>query len=262
MAEVDDDPKRKINAGLKNIDKDLNAFINGLIAKFQSDYVTYKGENMAEVMNGIHSDGFFGYENKIKAWLRAKRKKGVDYSPGLKPGQKDAYPCKFAYVDWWVDLQLADVTRVNGVLIGTDKIGHYFTQGFQYWQTYVKEGGDKKAVEMGESQESTYYGLWASGLYSKADLAANKAGLAMYKRLYDFLKPTVADPDKVTKEERAKLIEKFKTFTVDLGAAVEKNWNEFENPGYVDEKTRKALDQAGLKFHKDAKYYKETVRKK
>ena len=259
MAEVDDDPKNKINIGLKEIGGDLNVFLNEQIVKFDSDYVRYKGENLTEVIKGIHNDCFFTFENKVKAWLRSKRKKNIDYSPGVIPGQKDKYPCKFAYVDWWVDLSLADVLRVNGVLIGTDKIGHYFTQGHQYWKVYKISGSKKKAYEMGESQEATYYGLWASGVYSKADLAANNAGLSLYIQLYDFLKPSVSNPDNISKSERQTLIEKFKKFTIDIKKDVTGDWNEFENPGLVNDKTRKAFNCAGQQFHNNKDYYKELL---
>ncbi|MEM7160408.1 MAG: hypothetical protein AAF799_46655 [Myxococcota bacterium] len=259
MAEVDDDPKRTDNAALINQDKELDAFIDAQIAKFDSNHVKYGGETLGEVMLGIKNDGLFPLENAIIRWLRKDRKEGKHYTKGVVPGQKSKYRCKYAFVEWLINVTLADVVRVGGTLIGTDKIGHYFVQGYQYWDVFSKTGSDKKAKALGESQEASYYGILVSGIYSTTDLVANEAGLALWKRIHAFVSPLVADPNAVTKAERQAIIEKFRTFKVGFSKEVTPQWNEFTNLSRVSKSMRGWLDQAGTTFHGDAKYYRESL---
>ena len=101
--------------------------------------------------------------------------------------------------------------RVNGVCIGTEKLGHLFQQGWEYYRISVLDKkGDRVAERYGEwlegresrdeyAAEEPYfrqqlsgnrvgyggYGRIMTGVISNADLAANKAGLQMYKDLHD-----------------------------------------------------------------------------
>ncbi len=96
---------------------------------------------------------------------------------------------------------------INGVCLGTDKLSHVFQQGWEYYKISVRDGkGDLLAERYGEwlegkelkeayaTDESYFrqqlsggwvsygrYGRNASGVISHADLAANRAGLQMYK---------------------------------------------------------------------------------
>jgi len=97
--------------------------------------------------------------------------------------------------------------KVNGVCIGTDKLGHMFQQGREYYRiSVIDKKGDRVAERYGEwlegkepreayAAEERYfrqqfsgsrvgYGVFGrtlTGVISNADLEANKAGLRMYK---------------------------------------------------------------------------------
>ena len=97
--------------------------------------------------------------------------------------------------------------KVNGVCIGTDKLGHLFQQGWEYYCiSVVDKKGDRMAERYGEwlegkepreayVAEEPYFrqqlsgrrvgyggfGRAMTGVISNADLAANKAGLRMYR---------------------------------------------------------------------------------
>ena len=99
--------------------------------------------------------------------------------------------------------------NIAGVCIGTDKLGHLFQQGWEYYQiSVIDKKGDRMAVRYGEwlegkEERSAYvadevyfkrqfsgrllgyggFGRTMSGVISNADLAANKAGLQLYKDL-------------------------------------------------------------------------------
>jgi hypothetical protein len=78
-----------------------------------------------------------------------------------------------------------------GLYFGTDKLGHFFEQGYEYYEVYQHErsrGLDDaeaigKAVKLGVAQEKGIYGLMIDGCYSNADLAANYAGVKFYINL-------------------------------------------------------------------------------
>lgn len=97
--------------------------------------------------------------------------------------------------------------KVNGVCIGTDKLGHMFQQGWEYYRiSVIDKKGDRAAERYGEwlegketreayAAEERYfrqqlsgsrigYGVFGrtlTGVVSDADLEANKAGLRMYR---------------------------------------------------------------------------------
>lgn len=85
-------------------------------------------------------------------------------------------------------LTISSTVKLYDTEFGTDKIAHIFQQGFDYLNIYKKhlkkglseDDAIKKAVRWGKKTEKTYFGYWASGVYSNADLAANYAGLKFY----------------------------------------------------------------------------------
>lgn len=99
--------------------------------------------------------------------------------------------------------------RLNHLCIGTDKLGHFFQQGWEYYQIAVLDGkGEEVARRYGEwlegvaaraayADDESYFlrqrsgraagyggfGRTTSGVISHADLAANVAGLHFYQDL-------------------------------------------------------------------------------
>lgn len=82
--------------------------------------------------------------------------------------------------------------RLYGVDLGTDKIGHMFQQGYEYFALYVEardRGFDEatavaRAVLHGVGQERTVFGAMTTGVYSNGDLAGNYAGFKFYRNLF------------------------------------------------------------------------------
>lgn len=69
--------------------------------------------------------------------------------------------------------------RLNHQIIGTDKLGHFFGQGWEYFQT----GSLKEALALGIHDEEGLDGYIGSGVYSYGDLSANFEGLRFWKSL-------------------------------------------------------------------------------
>ena len=88
-------------------------------------------------------------------------------------------------------LTLSKTVNVYGSQFGTDKIAHFFQQGYIYYTKYNRALADgltpdeaaKKAIRWGQMTERTYYGTLVSGVYSNADLCANYVGMKFYRNL-------------------------------------------------------------------------------
>lgn len=86
---------------------------------------------------------------------------------------------------------LSPTIHLHRVYFGTDKLGHFFEQGYEYYEEYRGElartrdevKAVRKAIRHGVTQEKTYYGMLVDGVYSNADLAANYAGFQFYLNL-------------------------------------------------------------------------------
>jgi hypothetical protein len=82
--------------------------------------------------------------------------------------------------------------RLYGVDVGTDKPGHIFQTGYEYYTKYedARAGGANEAaalasaIRYGVLTEKGIYGLALTGVYSNADLAANYAGLKFFRNLF------------------------------------------------------------------------------
>ena len=91
-------------------------------------------------------------------------------------------------INYWT---ISPTVNLYGAHFGTDKIAHFFQQGYAYYKKYnrgIEKGlsaveASKKAVRWGKTSEQTYYGTLASGVYSNGDLASNYAGMKFYQNL-------------------------------------------------------------------------------
>ena len=88
-------------------------------------------------------------------------------------------------------LTISSTVKLYGAEFGTDKIAHFFQQGYTYYKIAERAAarGSKpeeaagKAVLWGQNTERTYYGTLVSGVYSNADLFANYVGMRFYQNL-------------------------------------------------------------------------------
>ncbi|TVQ52653.1 MAG: hypothetical protein EA377_09740 [Phycisphaerales bacterium] len=88
----------------------------------------------------------------------------------------------------------ASTVKAYGVYFGTDKWGHFHDLGHFYFSDLHRMRGrgmeDEEALRrivheysQGPISEATTIGLWATGVYSNADLASNYAGMLFYQNL-------------------------------------------------------------------------------
>ncbi len=83
--------------------------------------------------------------------------------------------------------RLAALTRIGDHLVGGDKFGHFFSQGFVYFETAILDGeGLEAALRYGDRTERSYYGALLTGVYSYADQVANLHGLRFWMALLGY----------------------------------------------------------------------------
>ena len=80
--------------------------------------------------------------------------------------------------------ELSDVVNIDGHLIGLDKIGHYFAQGWRYYELTHYDGHSiEQALEWGKQKEAGLFGYTTTGIYSYSDLAANFNGWRFWNKV-------------------------------------------------------------------------------
>jgi hypothetical protein len=75
--------------------------------------------------------------------------------------------------------------RLNDQLIGTDKIGHFLSQGRKYYRRYNRSDSEAQAAERSAYTERAIFGRVTTGSYSNADLVANYEGHRFYRSLFE-----------------------------------------------------------------------------
>ncbi|MCB0361366.1 MAG: hypothetical protein KDD35_01505 [Bdellovibrionales bacterium] len=89
---------------------------------------------------------------------------------------------------------LEPAINMNGHHVGIDKIGHFFSQGYEYFrEAYIYDeeknaivpikNGVQKALALGKSQEEGGFGWTTTGVKSYGDLSANYSGMLFWHRL-------------------------------------------------------------------------------
>jgi hypothetical protein len=78
--------------------------------------------------------------------------------------------------------ELSDVVRADGHLIGLDKLGNFFAEGWEYFaRTRQDEGPLEEALQWGSRQEAGKFGFATTGIFSFADLVANFNGWRFWR---------------------------------------------------------------------------------
>lgn len=75
--------------------------------------------------------------------------------------------------------------KINNVLVGTDKLGHFLSQGRKFYRRWVKLQDESKAAEHSAYTERAIFGQMTTGSYSNADLVANYEGFRFYRSLFE-----------------------------------------------------------------------------
>jgi hypothetical protein len=74
--------------------------------------------------------------------------------------------------------------EISGVRVGSDKLGHFLSQGRKFWLRFQRMD-ERAAARRSTFTESAIFGQPMTGRYSNADLVANYEGHRFYRSLFE-----------------------------------------------------------------------------
>lgn len=176
-----DDPGSGITVGIAGIDAEVS-----ILTKVESWFISE-----------------FSVEKNEIAFLKFDETRYRTNEIGIVTGKVMSHKTRQA-----ADHSIAPVVRLSGTLLGVDKLGHLFGQGYWYWS--AKLDSLRLRCEYGAYMEGNpalfeerrrryrvmaqewipgfrfgYFGSWATGVVSFADGEANEAGYVFYRSLFD-----------------------------------------------------------------------------
>ncbi len=159
----------------------LNAKVNDAITDIVA--VWDKGNNEVAVVDTFyHELGGIHWVDRLERW--AIESPNVDR---LAVGRYEGIVAKQPfYATRVAKIFGTGVTiRVNEQLIGSDKIGHFISQGRKYYKRYLKFGTEEGAAARSAYTERAIFGQLSNGIYSNADLVANYEGHRFFRSLFE-----------------------------------------------------------------------------
>lgn len=75
--------------------------------------------------------------------------------------------------------------RVGDTLLGTDKLGHFISQGLKYFKSHLAGWSEERVAGRGRFNERWLFGQATTSVFSNADLVANWEGYRFYRSLFE-----------------------------------------------------------------------------
>jgi len=162
---------------VEDIDEDIDQYVEE--DEFCDENVLYTELRKAIYQSFTASWGLKGYDlDKQLRGLLARQSyslslndsiyRDIDYLEGLSLNLKE----------------LSDVVNINDHLVGLDKIGHFFAEGWQYFElTHYDDYDIDQALEWGRQQEAGKFGYTTTGIFSFSDLVANFNGWRFWNKV-------------------------------------------------------------------------------
>ena len=180
---------------LRDISSELNTHVNQTIQQALTELNERKETISCAKAHDFAVKKFRGFiVHKIETWLEEEL--GDDLYPRADMNYPDYFQISiynFPYSAVGRFFPMGRNLNVNGVILGADKLAHFFSTGLRYFTLFTKakkkgmsdEQATRKAILYGISLERSYLGLWPSGVFSFGDLEANYQGLQMNRRFCD-----------------------------------------------------------------------------
>jgi hypothetical protein len=159
----------------------LDEQVNQSIADAIADWSGPRSEK--KVVNAIYNDiGGRHWVDKIERWAMKS-----DQVERLQPSR---YESIYRGHPIWATRVAAlfgvgPTIKLNGQLIGSDKLGHFLSQGRKFWFRYKRYRDESRAAEHSAYTERAIFGQATTGVYSNADLVANFEGYRFYRSLFE-----------------------------------------------------------------------------
>ena len=159
----------------------LNERVNATIAEIAQDW---KGNRKDwKFVNDIyHEIGGHHWVDKLEKWAM----KSPEVERLSTPKRASIYAGHPFWATRVATLFGAGPTiKINETLVGSDKIGHFLSQGRKYYRRYLRYQDEARAGEWSAFTERAIFGQMSTGSYSNADLVANYEGYVFYRSLFE-----------------------------------------------------------------------------
>lgn len=159
----------------------LNRKVNDTLAEIVADW--RKENDERAFVNSVYNKlGGHHWVDKLERWAMK--------SPEVEKLETPRYDSIYAGMPFWSTrttffFGIGSTIRVNDELIGSDKIGHFFSQGRKYYRRYLRSGSEAQAARQSAFTERAIFGSGTTGSYSNADLVANYEGHRFYRSLFE-----------------------------------------------------------------------------
>ena len=159
----------------------LNAKVNDTIADIVADWD--EGHDELAVVDAFYRElGGRHWVDRLERWAMK--------SPDVERLEVGRYESIFADQPLYAArvaklFGTGPTIRVNEQMIGSDKIGHFISQGRKYYKRYLKYGSEEAAAEQSAFTERAIFGQMSNGIYSNADLVANYEGHRFFRSLFE-----------------------------------------------------------------------------
>jgi hypothetical protein len=166
-----------IEDSTKLLDEQVNLAIEEAVVDWTGSRNDWK------VVTAIYHDiGGHHWVDKIERWAM-KSKEVERLQPSRRESVYQGHPLWATRVA--AVFGVGPTIKINGVLIGSDKLGHFLSQGRKFYRRYLKYQDESKAAEHSAFTERALFGQGTTGVYSNADLVANYEGLLFYRSLFE-----------------------------------------------------------------------------
>ncbi len=159
----------------------LDAKVNQSIEKVASQW---KGpRNDWKFITAIYHDiGGHHWVDKIERWAMK--------SPEIEHLQSSRRESIYQGHPFWATrvagiFGVGPTIKINDQLVGSDKMGHFLSQGRKFYRRYAKSEIESQAAEHSAYTERALFGQMTTGVYSNADLVANYEGFLFYRSLFE-----------------------------------------------------------------------------
>lgn len=159
------------------LNRKVNETLVGIVANWK------KGKDEKAFVNSVyHELGGHHWVDKLERWAMK--------SPEVEKLATRRYDSIYAGMPFWSGratffFGIGATIRVNNQLIGSDKIGHFYSQGRKYYRRYLKSRSEEDAAAQSAFTERAIFGSGTTGSYSNADLVANYEGHRFYRSLFE-----------------------------------------------------------------------------
>ncbi len=202
----------------------LNARVNKAIADIAAGWK--KPADDKSFARAIYYElGGWYWADKIERWAAA--------SPEIEKYPQTRYHSIYRGMPVWATrvtylFGVGRTFRVNGVMVGSDKFGHFFSQGFKYYKRGLKGWDQPRLLARGAFAERWIFGQWTTGNYANADLVANYEGMRFYMNL--FADDEVTGKSSILKWRDGKPVQMRQFSWADH---INDYWDEALNPSYL-----------------------------